>query len=111
MDFANVYHAFTESLDGTDSYVSLRKNLDNLISNDPDNAVSYYILRGLADSYVTLYADQAITPDFASRAKKEMTLLLNIVKGILSGDNVTAEQRYHAINQLVVTYWSGKKHF
>ncbi|MDX5630175.1 MULTISPECIES: hypothetical protein [unclassified Brenneria] len=111
MDFSNVYHTFTDSLDGTDSYVALRKGLDGLISSDPDNAVSYYILRGLADSYVTLYADQAISPDFASRAKKEMTDLLDIVKDILSSSAVPAEQRYQAINRLVATYWSGKKYF
>lgn len=111
MDFTTIYHAFTHSLDGTDSYVVLRKDLDSLIVSDPDNAVSYYVLRDLADSYVTLYADQAISPDFAHRAKMGMIQLLDIVKAALSEQGTPFEQRYRAINQLVTTYLSGKKLF
>lgn len=111
MEFTTVYHAFTQSLDGTDSYVVLRRDLDSLIANDPDNAVSYYVLRGLADSYVTLYADQAVSPDFAHQAKVEMIRLLDIVKPALSDKAASVTVRYEAINALVTSYSSGKKRF
>lgn len=111
MDFTTAYDSFTHSLDGTDSYVALRQHLDGLMASDPDNAVSYYILRGLADSYVTLYADQAVSPDFAHQVKVEMTRLLDGVKAALSDRATPFEQRYHAINQLVLSYLSSKKRF
>ncbi|MCW2475722.1 MULTISPECIES: hypothetical protein [unclassified Symbiopectobacterium] len=111
MDFTTVYHAFTQSLDGTDSYVVLRRDLDSLIGSDPDNAVSYYVLRGLADSYVTLYADQAVSPDFAHQAKTEMIRLLDIVKPALADKTASVAVRYQAINALVTSYSSGKKRF
>ncbi len=111
MGFTKVYDSFTHSLDGTDSYVSLRQGLDSLVISDPDNAVSYYILRGFADSYVTLYADQAVSPDFAHRAKAEMTRLLDSVKPVLADKSVSGAQRYQAINQLVLDYLSSKKRF
>lgn len=111
MDFTTVYDSFTQSLDGTDSYVALRQHLDSLMASDPDNAVSYYILRGLADSYVTLYADQAVSPEFAHQVKVDMTQLLEGVKATLSDRNAPFEQRYQAINQLVLRYLASKKRF
>ncbi|EBY2753793.1 hypothetical protein C3N85_21995 [Salmonella enterica subsp. enterica serovar Morehead] len=110
MDFITSYHKFRNSPDGTDSYVELGHDMTTLINEDQQNAVIYFTLRGFAHSYVLLYEDQAVTTDFAGRAKKEMQTYLDII--LTAFNNIShPETLWGILNKVIITYEHSKKIF
>lgn len=109
MLFSEVVDSFAASLPGTDSYVRLRRSMQTLIQEDPANASVYFLIFGFARTYVMLYEDQEVSPQFAEENQKLMLSYLNILHDALAkGD---AESLYAALNRVVNQYENSKKVF
>ena len=109
MTFSEVTKIFATSLPGTDSYVKLRKAMRTLIQEDPSNASVYFLIFGFARTYVMLYEDQEVSPQFAEDNQKLMLSYLNILDEALQKRN--AESIYQALNKVVNEYENSKKVF
>lgn len=109
MTFSEVTKTFAISLPGTDSYVKLRKAMRSLIQEDPNNASVYFLIFGFARTYVMLYEDQEVSPQFAEDNQKLMLSYLNILDEALQKQN--AESIYQALNKVVNEYENSKKVF
>lgn len=109
MTFSEVTKTFATSLPGTDSYVKLRKAMKSLIQEDPNNASVYFLIFGFARTYVMLYEDQEVSPQFAEDNQKLMLSYLNILDEALQKQN--AESIYQALNKVVNEYENSKKVF
>lgn len=109
MAFSEVTKTFATSLPGTDSYVKLRKAMRSLIQEDPNNASVYFLIFGFARTYVMLYEDQEVSPQFAEDNQKLMLSYLNILDEALQKQN--AESIYQALNKVVNEYENSKKVF
>ncbi|AKM48145.1 MULTISPECIES: hypothetical protein [Edwardsiella] len=107
MDFSTAYHRFQQSLDGTDSYVALSRDMQALMTQDAQNASLYYTVYRFARQYVLLYEDQAIDPDFAQHAKRTLAGFLATLEAALNG----AEAPYSALNRVVTAYLAGDRIF
>lgn len=109
MTFSEVVKTFASSLPGTDTYVKLRQAMQKLIQVDPSNASVYFLIFGFARTYVMLYEDQEVSPQFAEDNQKLMLSYLNILEGALKqGD---ASNLYNALNRVVNEYENSKKVF
>lgn len=109
MTFSEVVTTFANSLPGTDSYVKLRIAMRKLIQEDPHNASVYFLIFGFARTYVMLYEDQEVSPQFAEDNQKLMLSYLKILEQALQkGD---AAELYQALNQVVNEYENSKKVF
>ncbi|GAA5114619.1 hypothetical protein GCM10023211_24370 [Orbus sasakiae] len=109
MTFSEVVTTFASSLPGTDTYVKLRHAMQKLIQDDPSNASVYFLIFGFARTYVMLYEDQEVSPQFAEDNQKLMLSYLNILEGALKqGD---ASSLYSALNRVVNEYENSKKVF
>ena len=109
MTFSEVTKTFATSLPGTDSYVKLRKAMRVLIQEDPSNAAVYFLIFGFARTYVMLYEDQEVSPQFAEDNQKLMLSYLNILDEALKKQD--AESIYQALNKVVNEYENSKKVF
>ncbi|OCG23906.1 hypothetical protein A9G11_04550 [Gilliamella sp. wkB108] len=109
MTFSEVTKTFATSLPGTDTYVKLRKAMQTLIQEDPKNAAVYFLVFGFARTYVMLYEDQEISPQFAEDNQKVMLSYLNILDEALNKQD--AESIYQALNKVVNEYENSKKVF
>lgn len=110
INYILLYNKFTHSLDGTDSYVELKNGLDLLIHKDKENAAIYFTLYGFAYSYVQLYADQPVTPDFARKAKLELQSYLSIALQAFTDKN-SPENKWNILNEIIHNYANSKKIF
>lgn len=109
MTFSEVTKTFATSLPGTDSYVKLRKAMHSLIQDDPKNAAVYFLIFGFARTYVMLYEDQEVSPQFAEDNQKLMLSYLNILDEALKKQD--AQSIYQALNKVVNEYENSKKVF
>lgn len=109
MTFSEVTKTFAISLPGTDSYVKLRKAMRSLIQDDPKNAAVYFLIFGFARTYVMLYEDQEVSPQFAEDNQKLMLSYLNILDEALKKQD--AQSIYQALNKVVNEYENSKKVF
>lgn len=109
MTFSEVVATFAKSLPGTDTYVKLRTAMRKLIQEDPHNASVYFLIFGFARTYVMLYEDQEVSPQFAEDNQKLMLSYLTILDEALNrGD---AANLYQALNRVVNEYENSKKVF
>jgi hypothetical protein len=109
MTFSEVTKTFATSLPGTDSYVKLRKAMRALIQDDPKNASVYFLIFGFARTYVMLYEDQEVSPQFAEDNQKLMLSYLNILDEALKKQDEKC--LYQALNKVVNEYENSKKVF
>lgn len=109
MTFSEVTKTFATSLPGTDSYVKLRKAMRTLIQEDPQNASVYFLIFGFARTYVMLYEDQEVSPQFAEDNQRLMLSYLNILDEALKKQD--AKSIYQALNKVVNEYENSKKVF
>lgn len=109
MKFSEVVESFSTSLPGTDTYVKLRQSMQTLVREDPANSSIYFLIFGFARTYVMLYEDQEISPQFAEENKKVMFSYLRILDEALKKKNENSA--YNALNQVVNNYENSKKIF
>lgn len=109
MTFSEVVKTFSSSLPGTDTYVKLRKAMQQLIQEDPNNASVYFLIFGFARTYVMLYEDQEVSPQFAEDNQKLMLSYLNILEEALKQSD--SASLYQALNRVVNEYENSKKVF
>lgn len=109
MAFSEVVKTFARSLPGTDTYVKLRKAMQQLIQEDPNNASVYFLIFGFARTYVMLYEDQEVSPQFAEDNQKLMLSYLNILEDALKQSD--SASLYQALNRVVNEYENSKKVF
>ncbi|QIQ20847.1 hypothetical protein [Zophobihabitans entericus] len=109
MTFTQAVTNFAKSLPGTDSYVNLRNAMQTLIKDDSANAAVYFLIFGFARTYVMLYEDQEVSPQFAEDNQKLMLSYLNTLNAALQKSN--AAELYQAMNDVVVKYEESKKVF
>ena len=69
MNFQETAARFESSGAGSDDFKQLSKDVFQLMSSDSENAALYFVIGVAAHSYVTRYEDQAVTGEFADRAK------------------------------------------
>ncbi|EMX7309832.1 hypothetical protein AAHK90_003499 [Salmonella enterica] len=110
MNFLKAYNDFKESLNGTDSYVVLERNMTLLINEDQRNAAIYFTIRRFAHTYVLLYADQAVTTEFADDVKYEMQQYLNITLQVVNNE-YSPERSWVVLNKIIIDYEHSKKIF
>ncbi len=103
MNFIAVCNEFQKSLDGTDSYVELRDKMQSLMQSDSKSNAIYFIIHGFAHNYVQLYADQAVSTEFASKAKRVMQGYLDIAQAAFSGQ-YDPEVCWKVVNEIVNAY-------
>lgn len=109
MTFSDAVTAFADSLPGTDAYVRLRQTMQTLIKQDSQNAAAYFLIFGFARTYVMLYEDQEVSPQFAEENQQVMLSYLQIIDNALQqGDQA---KLYQALNQIVNQYENSKKVF
>lgn len=87
MNFSDITLAFAESIPGTDAFERIKNQTRALIDQDPPNACAYYLIYGFARSYVLLYEDQAVSPDFADGAKAQLLSYLRRIEESLVADD------------------------
>lgn len=109
MTFSDAVTAFAKSLPGTDAYVNLRRAMQTLIRLEPANAAVYFLIFGFARTYVMLYEDQEVSPEFAEDNQKVMLSYLNVLNEALKSGDVA--NLYSAMNRVVNQYESSKKVF
>lgn len=109
MAFSEVVNQFAKSLPGTDTYVKLRKEMQQLIQEDPSNASVYFLIFGFARTYVMLYEDQEVSPQFAEDNQKLMLSYLKILDEALKEKD--SANLYDSLNRVVNEYENSKKVF
>ncbi|MDF7671252.1 hypothetical protein PT276_08620 [Orbaceae bacterium ESL0721] len=109
MTFSEVVKSFASSLPGTDTYVKLRKSMQTLIHEDPKNAAAYFLFFGFSRTYVMLYEDQEVSPQFAEENQQVMLSYLKIVEEALNKHD--DQSVYVALNHVVNKYENSKKVF
>ncbi|WP_392558963.1 hypothetical protein [Orbus mooreae] len=109
MAFSAVVSKFASSLPGTDTYVKLRQAMQQLIQEDPANSAVYFLIFGFARTYVMLYEDQEVSPQFAEDNQKLMLSYLHILEDALK--KADAASLYSALNRVVNEYENSKKVF
>lgn len=109
MKFSQVVENFSNCLPGTDAYVILRQEMLNLIKADPFAASAYFLISGFAKTYVMLYDDQEVKPEFAEESQHLMVSYLKVLEEALeTGDKATL---FEAMNAIVSNYEQSKKIF
>jgi hypothetical protein len=109
MTFTQAVSNFANSLPGTDAYSALKKAMLELIKQDPLASSAYFLIAGFARTYVMLYEDQEIKPEFAKTSQQEMLgYLERLDKAIQSGDKANL---LDAMNKVVSDYDKGSKVF
>ncbi|MFB2832843.1 hypothetical protein ACE1BS_25255 [Aeromonas jandaei] len=110
MTFMSVYDVFSKSHDGTDSYVELIAGLNHLLNVDKNHAAIYFTLHGFAHSYVQLYSDQPVEPDFARRAKLELQSYLDMALPVFI-ESCQEKNKWEILNEIIFNYQNSKKYF
>lgn len=109
MCFSDVVDKFANSLPGTDAYATLRQDLQQLITIKSDAAAAYFMLSGFARTYVILYEDQEIKPEFAKKSQRQMLSYLNMVNDAIKTADKAA--LLDALNAVVSDYQQSDKVF
>lgn len=109
MTFSDAVHTFSTSLPGTDAYAKLRQAMQILIKTDPAHAVVYFLIFGFARTYVMLYEDQEVSPEFAESNQKTMlSYLLTLEQALVQNEPALL---YIALNDVVNCYEQSNKIF
>ncbi|MCC8378165.1 MULTISPECIES: hypothetical protein [Xenorhabdus] len=69
MIFDEIKDRFASAGIGTDAFRELYRETFDLMNEDKDNAVIYFLVGVAARSYVLRYDDQEVDPDFAEQSK------------------------------------------
>ncbi|MFB2908159.1 hypothetical protein ACE1BH_25170 [Aeromonas jandaei] len=77
---------------------------------DKEHAAIYFTLLCFAHSYVQLYSDQPVEPNFARRAKLELQNYMDMALPIFTG-RCQEENKWKILNKIVLNYQKGKKFF
>ena len=100
MNFLTVAQSFYQSLDGTDSYVELKNNMESLIASDEPNSFAYSFIYFISRSYVIAYSDQEVSTDFAKSTKERVAGYLQLLeKSYLENDGVISSVAANAVTQ------------
>lgn len=109
MTFSQAVNQFANGLPGTDAYSALKQSMLALISQDPLASSAYFLIAGFARTYVMLYEDQEIKPEFAKQSQQTLLGYLEIInKALQSGDKA---KLLDAMNEVVNDYHKGSKIF
>lgn len=109
MSFKSAVDRFANSLPGTDAYVALRQDMQALIRSETSAAAAYFLISGFAKTYVMLYEDQEVSPEFAEIGQKLMLNYLNKINAALEMHN--KESLLAAMNEIIADYEQSKKIF
>ena len=101
MRFEEVAARFERTGSGTDDFKSLSKDTFELMKSDQANAGMYFVIGTAARSYVRRYEDQAISPEFANRAK---AVLMELNKKIVEGLSADAATRLRLLGEIAIEY-------
>ena len=69
MNFQEIAERFEQDNSGSESFKALFKGAFQTMQSDPENACLYFVVGVAARAYVRKYEDQAISAEFADRAK------------------------------------------
>jgi hypothetical protein len=109
MSLTNVLQEFSACPPGTDAYKEVKARCLALAKTDPANAAAYFLVFGFARSYVLLFEEEAVPPELADRAKKQLVRYLEILaSGIADG---TADAKLSSLNAVVLDYLQSERIF
>lgn len=92
MNFQEIAQQFETAESGTDSFKRLYKEAFHLAETSADNAGAYFIIGTIAQAYVRRYEDEAVSAEFADRAKALVVRFnAKVVQGLTS-DAATRER-------------------
>ena len=109
MTFSQAVNRFAGSLPGTDAYSVLKQNMLVLIKQDPLASSAYFLITGFARTYVMLYEDQEVKPEFAKQSQLTLLGYLDVINAALQTGNKSA--LLDAMNRVVNDYDKGNKVF
>jgi uncharacterized membrane protein len=109
LSFSDVAQVFVNGLACIDAYEELKGVCMQLSKTDPDNAAVYFLVFGFARSYVLLYEEDAVPPERAQRAKRQMSRYLDILASALADGSTLA--RLSALNAVVLDYLQSDRIF
>jgi hypothetical protein len=101
MNFQETAARFEHSGAGTDDFKHLSKDAFELMSSDTGNAGLYFVIGVAAHAYVTQYADQGVTKEFAEHAK---AILVGFNKKISQALTSDANTRLLLLGEVATEY-------
>ncbi|MBE0402909.1 MULTISPECIES: hypothetical protein [Halomonadaceae] len=87
MKFIDAIEKFENFPACTDAFVKLKKDMNELIINDPDYAAVYLVIHDFSKKHHFYYEDQAVSPEVSDSAKKQMIEYLTRLKELVSNRN------------------------
>ena len=105
----DVLQKFKEQAPGTDAYKEVKAKCLELMTSDPNNAAAYFLIFGFARSYVLLFEEEAVSPDLASRAKKQLEHYMDILCSAIADG--TVEAKMSSLNAIVLDYLQSDRIF
>jgi hypothetical protein len=109
MNFDELIRQFTALPPGTDNFLKVKDEMILLTEADPGHAAAYFLVYGFARSYVLLYEDQGISPEFAATAKTQLLGYMNrLAEAFHAGE---AQDLIDAMNWIVLDYNKSGKIF
>ena len=101
MNFQDIAKRFEQTNSGSESFKTLFKDAFQTMKSDPENASLYFVVGVAARAYVRKYEDQAISAEFADRAKSIIVGYNAKVCEALAADPAT---RLRLLSEVAIDY-------
>ncbi|WP_038341935.1 hypothetical protein [Acinetobacter sp. A47] len=111
MTFQTIFETFQTLPNGTDAHQQLKNQCEQAIlhSTHPLEHCALLLIYGFAKNYVLLYEDQAVTPDFSSKVKAQLSSYMHeINQALLTQD---ANQILNTLNDISKQYMQSSRIF
>ncbi|ATZ65476.1 hypothetical protein [Acinetobacter bereziniae] len=111
MTFSAILEQFQNLPFGTDAFKQLKINCeDQILDCESDfEKTALFIIYGFAKNYVLLYEDQAITAEFATKAKSQLLDYMHQFNSALRSNN--SQQIMQSYNQVSNHYMHSSRIF
>jgi len=108
MNFKDIADRFEHGNSGSESFKTLFKESFLAMQSDPENAGLYFVIGVAARAYVNTYEDQAVSAEFADRAKAIIVGYNAQVCQALAADPAT---RFRVASEVAMDYEWKVPHF
>lgn len=111
MTFQSVFENFQVLPNGTDAFKQLKVESEQSIKDSKDQLdyTALFFIYGFAKNYVLLYEDQAISPEFAKKAKDQLLGYMHDLNEALKSQDTSLI--LNTLNQISKNYIESSKIF
>lgn len=109
MTFNDLVSNFHATPACTDAFDVLRRGCLDLIRDEPNNAIAYYLIAGFARTYVILFDEEATDPQIANTAKEQIEDYLRRIQSVLA--HRSPEMLVSSLNSIVLDYLESDRIF